>query len=84
MISVERVGDHNADDVFYAYRDFDFSGAPLPHTAEEAYEMGLLIIEATSPGNYYLRIGNQEYESNSIFTLEQILFKWATEEGYRW
>lgn len=84
LTSVERVGDHNADDVYYTYIPSGNCHGILPDTAEEAYEAGFLIIEATSPGKYYLRISNQEYESDSIFTLEQILFKWAIEEGYRW
>lgn len=92
LASVERAGDHNADDVYYAYIPTATSIRPplgctprqLPETAEEAREIGFLVIEATSPGCYYLQIANQEYESNEIFTLEQILFKWATAEGYRW
>jgi hypothetical protein len=53
--------------------------------------LGCLFIEdvATWVGEHkvktrwYLRIGNQEYDSNVLEVLEQLLYDWAVDEGYK-
>ena len=80
--SAIRIHDAQLDDVFYVYPDkLQAKRYPIPRTLEEAYDNGFLVIEAHSPGVYYLRIGNMEWEG-PMSKLERVLHEWALSEGY--
>lgn len=80
--SAVRIHDAQLDNVFYVYPDkLQAERYPIPKTLEEAYGNGFLVIEAHSPGIYYLRIGNMEWKG-PMSKLECILHDWALSEGY--
>lgn len=78
-----RIEDTQKDDVFYVYLDRIQQCYSLPETLDDAYGNGFLTIEAHSPGEYYLNIGNEEY-TGSLHKLESILYNWAISENYSW
>jgi hypothetical protein len=76
----------NADELFWVYPDKLMADKPLPESAEDAILDGFLTIDSYGAliPTYYLQLENQEYISTSLPELEQILYTWASEEGYQW
>ena len=76
----------NDDELFWVYPDRLMAHQPLPETEEDAILDGFPTI--TSYGSittkYYLQIENQEYISESLQELEELLYTWSLEEGYKW